>query len=168
MGSPVQALLKPTAVWFDAPSASSRDRLLLDALTSAVDQVRSRSGNGDSAWGRSNAVTFVHPFGISERSRRRFDIGPFAMNGYEETVMSISSPTSDRWIGPSFRAVFDLGDWDRSVAMNAPGQSAAPGTPHFGDLAKSWAAGELSAGVQPRAVNERQDADARSAIKGPA
>jgi penicillin amidase len=141
-GSLVTALLKPTSVWFDAPSASSRDRLLMDALTSAVDQVRNRSGNGDSSWGRFNAVTFVHPFGTSERSRRRFNIGPAAMNGYEETVMSISGPTSDRWTGPSFRAVFDLGDWDRSVAMNAPGQSAAPGTPHFGDLANSWAAGE--------------------------
>jgi penicillin amidase len=141
VGSLVQTIVKPTSVWFDAPSASSRDQLLLDALTSAVDQVRNRSGSGDSAWGRFNAVTFVHPFSISERSRRRFNIGPFAMNGYEETVMSISSPASDRRTGPSFRAVFDLGDWDRSVAMNAPGQSAAPGTPHFGDLAKSWAPG---------------------------
>jgi len=87
-------------------------------------------------------VTFAHPLGISDRPARRFSVGPFAAGGYRETVLSISSPGSGRSIGPSFRAIFDLGDWDRSLAMNAPGQSGSPGSPHFGDLAAGWAAGE--------------------------
>jgi len=32
----------------------------------------------------------------------------------------------------------DVGDWDRSVATSAPGQSGQPGSPHFSDLAKLW------------------------------
>src|SRR4029078_7369433 len=39
-------------------------------------------------------------------------------------------------------AVFDAGDWDRSVAQNAPGQSGHPGSAHFRDLAALWAAGQ--------------------------
>jgi penicillin amidase len=45
-------------------------------------------------------------------------------------------------VGASFRAIFDTGDWDRSVAQNAPGQSGHPGSPHFKDLATLWASGK--------------------------
>jgi penicillin amidase len=34
--------------------------------------------------------------------------------------------------------VLDLGDWDRSVATSAPGQSGQPGSPHFDDLIEGW------------------------------
>ena len=44
--------------------------------------------------------------------------------------------------GASFSQIIDLADWDRSVVTNAPGQSGSPGSPHFADLAKLWAAGE--------------------------
>jgi len=36
----------------------------------------------------------------------------------------------------------DTGDWDRSVVINAPGQSESPRSIHFRDLADKWAAGE--------------------------
>ena len=35
-----------------------------------------------------------------------------------------------------------LGDWDRSLVTNAPGQSGSPASAHFSDLAKPWAAGD--------------------------
>jgi penicillin amidase len=54
--------------------------------------------------------------------------------------MPVAGP--DRSVGASFRVIVDLGDWDRSVATNAPGQSGSPGSPHFRDLAPLWAAGE--------------------------
>jgi penicillin amidase len=44
--------------------------------------------------------------------------------------------------GSPFRAIFDVADWDRSVAMNAPGQSGSPTSPHFADLAALWVKGE--------------------------
>lgn len=30
--------------------------------------------------------------------------------------------------------VLDVGEWDNSVAMNSPGQSGNPGSPHYDDL----------------------------------
>lgn len=138
----VPALTQPSRAWFDGEVGKSRDRLLLEALAAAVDDPRGDSANERPAWGRVNMVTFAHPLGISDRPARRFNVGPFAAGGYSETVLSISSPGSGPSIGPSFRAIFDLGEWDRSLAMNAPGQSGSPGSPHFGDLAAGWAAGQ--------------------------
>ncbi len=42
--------------------------------------------------------------------------------------------------GATFRIVIDVGHWDNSVAMNSPGQSGDPGSPHYDDLFAPWAA----------------------------
>ena len=39
--------------------------------------------------------------------------------------------------GANFRRIVDLADLDRSVASNAPGQSAQPGSPYYGNLVDS-------------------------------
>jgi penicillin amidase len=84
---------------------------------------------------------FQHPLGITKAARRRFDVGPFRPGGDADTVLSFSK-TSSVDVGPSFRQILDVGDWDRSVATSAPGQSQWTRSPHFADLAKLWAAGE--------------------------
>lgn len=71
------------------------------------------------------AVVFAHPLAITDAARRRFLIGPLAPQGDPRR----------------FRVAFDPGAWDRSRAMNAPGQSGSPESPHFSDLAKLWASG---------------------------
>jgi penicillin amidase len=45
-------------------------------------------------------------------------------------------------LGACFRMVVDVGDWDRSVCINAPGQSGDPRSPHYADLAERWSSGE--------------------------
>jgi penicillin amidase len=45
-------------------------------------------------------------------------------------------------MGASVRLVMDVGDWDRSLWINAPGQSGDPRSPHYADLAPIWAGGE--------------------------
>jgi penicillin amidase len=44
--------------------------------------------------------------------------------------------------GANFRRIVDLSDLDRSVASNAPGQSAQPGSPFYGNLRENLANGE--------------------------
>jgi penicillin amidase len=140
----VPALVHPSRTWFDGKVDEARDALLLAALSAAVGELRGKAGPGAAPppWGRLHAATLAHPLGITERARRRYNVGPLAMPGYAETVFSTSVAGSERSVGPSFSAIIDLGDWDRSVATNAPGQSGSPGSPHFGDLAPLWAAGE--------------------------
>ena len=59
--------------------------------------------------------------------RRRLDIGPVP-------------PGSGA--GVPFQLSFDASTWGRSTAMNAPGQSGSPSSPHYANLAARWAAGE--------------------------
>jgi penicillin amidase len=134
----VAAIVKPSAVWFDAVVDRARDALLLSSLAAAVDE--QPSTNLD--WGTRQAVTFAHPLGITPLARERFSIGPIPMPGYAETVFSVSAESGDRSIGPSFRVIMDAGNWDRSVATNAPGQAGYAGSPHYSDLVKAWQAGD--------------------------
>ena len=76
------------------------------------------------------AVVFAHPLAITDAARRRFNIGPL---------------TPARDAGGPFAIASDPADWDRSTAVNAPGQSGSPDSAHFGDFAKRWAAGEHAA-----------------------
>jgi penicillin amidase len=146
-GVQVAALTKPSRDWFDGDLTAARDRLLLDSLAAATDRLRSaapadsRASTLSPPWGRLHTLTFRHPLAITQAARRRFDIGPFEQPGYSGTLLS-TFPALDVSGGASFRQVIDLAAWDRSVATNAPGQSGAPGSSHFADLAKPWAAGE--------------------------
>ena len=44
--------------------------------------------------------------------------------------------------GASYREIFDVADWDRSLAINVPGQSGQPGSPYYDNLLKLWAENE--------------------------
>jgi penicillin amidase len=138
----VQALTRPSGVWFDGNPLAARDRLLVTALASAVDELRATAGVDEQAWGRLHMVTFAHPLGVTAVARQEFNIGPFEVPGYAQTVMSTYGSGLAVDGGASFREILDLADWDRSLATNAPGQSGSPGSAHFADLAKLWAAGE--------------------------
>jgi len=143
-GLPTAALTTPSHAWFDGDPIQARDRLLLDALAAAVAR---RSAAGDAAssssssWGALHTLTFKHPLAITQAARRRFNVGPFELAGYPDTVLS-TYPSGEVAGGASFREIVDLSNWDRSLWTNAPGQSGAPGSRHFADLARPWAAGD--------------------------
>ena len=140
-GVPVAAVTKPSRAWFDGDPVAARDRLLLAALVTAVDRLKAASAERLSSWGSLHTLTFRHPLAISQAARRRFNVGPFELAGYGETVMS-TFPPREVTGGASFKQIVDLANWDRSIWTNAPGQSGAPGSRHFADLAGSWATGE--------------------------
>jgi penicillin G amidase len=57
---------------------------------------------------------------------------------------SLDRKTFDQVAGASYREIFDLADWDRSLAVNVPGQSGQsgqPGSPHYDDLLPLWREG---------------------------
>ena len=41
--------------------------------------------------------------------------------------------------GASYREIFDVANWDRSLVMNTPGQSGQPGSRFYGNLLQDWA-----------------------------
>ena len=72
-------------------------------------------------------VLFAHPLGVSAAARRRFNVAIPARSG------AASDP---------FAIKIDAADWDRSTAINAPGQSGWADSRNFADLAKLWSQGE--------------------------
>jgi acyl-homoserine lactone acylase PvdQ len=90
------------------------------------------------------AAIFTHPLAISGAARRRFNIGP------------VRPAAAD---AHAFAVTFDTADWDRSTAMNAPGQSESPASAHYGDLVPPWRDGKPIALVfSDRAVGASTEA----------
>ena len=71
------------------------------------------------------------------------DVGPLPQGGSVSTPMNSSYRLADFrvTVGATVRLVIDVGDWDRSVCVNCPGQSGDPASPHHADLAAAWQAG---------------------------
>jgi penicillin amidase len=81
---------------------------------------------------------------VDQATRARLNVGPLAKQGGSDTVnVSSYDPATLRQVsGASFRVVIDVGDWDNSRAINTPGQSGDPASPHYRDLAPLWLKGE--------------------------
>jgi penicillin G amidase len=60
--------------------------------------------------------------------------------------------------GASVRVVLDVGAWDNSVAVNSPGQSGDPASPHYRDLFTRWASGDYAPfpWTRPRVLQEAE------------
>jgi penicillin amidase len=59
----------------------------------------------------------------------------------------------------SFRAVWDVGDWDRGGIAIPSGESGEPGSAHYTDLTRAWVAGRLQPLPFGRAAVRRSAAD---------
>ena len=80
---------------------------------------------------------------LQETERPLGDVGPFEMAGSDSSPLNASYRTSDFRVvlGASVRVIVDVGSWDNSLCINAPGQSGNPESPHYGDLADLWSKG---------------------------
>jgi penicillin amidase len=123
----------------------ARDAALASSLAAAWEEVRRLLGDDPATWrwGRLHRAHLRHPLSelLDEAGRAELDVGPAPRGGSGATVNSTGYTLGDfvqRW-GASFRMVLDVGDWDRSLAMNSPGQSGDPRSPHYRDLFQAWA-----------------------------
>ena len=69
---------------------------------------------------------------------RAFDLPPVSRAGDANTVFATGGANYRQTAGASYREVIDLGDFDNSVAINVPGQSAQPGSEYYDDLLPLW------------------------------
>jgi penicillin amidase len=120
------------------------DAVLTRTLHAATADCRARLGDDPASWnwGRLHHGFFPHP--LAAVAAALPSVGPLAKGGSGSTVMNANYRASDFRVtaGASFRMVLDVGAWDNSRAINAPGQSGSPANPHYADLAPHWAAGE--------------------------
>jgi penicillin amidase len=132
---------------------ADRDALLARTLLAAVADCRTRMGApAEWAWGRLHQGYFAHPLGRAAPGMP--DVGPLPKGGSGSCVMNAGYRLSDFRVitGATFRMVVDVGAWDNSRCINAPGQSGDPASPHYADLAPLWAKGEYVPMLYTRAA----------------
>src|SRR5207253_6340456 len=115
------------------------------SLVDAIGDMWMRLGSDVSKWKYGDAPSghyalISHPLStaVSPELRRRLDAGP-APRGGDATTVGATGNGGNQTSGASFRIIVDVGDWERTVGTNTPGQSGNPDSPHYKDLFALWA-----------------------------
>jgi penicillin G amidase len=87
-------------------------------------------------WGIAGAVTVRHP--LASLGMSFLNGTTFAGNGDAYTVH-----VQNQGFSQSFRAVWDVGNWDEGGISIPQGESGEPGSGHYTDEAQAWATGRL-------------------------
>ncbi|HSB17943.1 MAG TPA: penicillin acylase family protein [Bryobacteraceae bacterium] len=118
--------------------ARSEPNALQRSLGAALKELQSRLGPDRKQWrwGRLHQLHFRH-----DLNRAAFHCGPFERPGDAQTVNAASGTDFRQANGASYRQIIDLGDWDRSVMTNVPGESGNPENPRYSDQLDGWLAG---------------------------
>jgi len=124
--------------------AAGVDSTLGDALGEIAELLGPEDVEGWS-WGRLHHSSIAHAAfssadGIDPLWR---SVGPRPRSGSGDTVGMAGYDAQFRQsIGSTFRMVIDVGEWDNSRALNSPGQSGDPRSPHYADLFDPWVEGQ--------------------------
>jgi penicillin amidase len=137
----------PILTYLEAAPAKVRDPILLSSLTEAVAELKTALGPDMAgwSWGRLHHARFVPAIArlADPGLAAQMTLGPLSVPGSSSTpkAATYDPKTFDQTAGASVRLVLDVGAWDNSMAINTPGQSGDPASPHYRDLFPLWAAG---------------------------
>lgn len=121
---------------------------VLDTLAQAESQLRKTQGEDMSAWrwGAVHTAQMAHPLRNILQGKLDADLlttQQVARGGSGDTVcLTAYAPDFTQLVGSTLRIVNDVGEWDNSVAMNAPGQSGRLDSPFVANLLNMWAEGK--------------------------
>ncbi len=146
---------------FGDDAQGRRDAVLLTSLGDAYREMVRLQGADASAWqwGKLQTNLNAHPFAdlVDADMRAKLNVGPTGKGGSAYTPNQSTYRASDfrETNGPSFRVIVDVGNWDNSRAVNLPGESGDPDSPHYRDLAQMWLNGEYFPLLYTRAAVEQ-------------
>jgi len=148
-----QPSMKRVIDWLNAPdrrfgadAAKGRDELLARSLTEAIAELTRKLGPDLTAWrwgqeGYHHAL-IRHPLAeiATPGVRAKLNVGPYPRGGDSYTV-SATGNADNQTSGGSLKIIADTENWDNSIALNNPGQSGDPESPHYRDLFEFWSRG---------------------------
>jgi penicillin amidase len=110
------------------------------------------------SWGALHVIRFRHALDQQPGGAALLDLGPLPRPGDEYTVNAtgFGGDSFAQTSGASYREILDTGNWDQSLAINTPGQSGQPGSPHYSDLMKLWDAGDYFPLVYSKEAVDRE------------
>jgi penicillin amidase len=135
------------------------DDELLRALDDALDELRETLGADLDAWtwGAIHRLRAAHPLASIPGLEPLFVAIDAPVGGDEQTVSQTGFDGRDGYdasVVASWRAVWDLGDLDRSVGIVPTGVSGNPASPHWADQAERYLRGDtIPLPVTPEAVD---------------
>ena len=134
------ALLRTPGGWLD-------DDLLRAALDDALEELREVEGDDPATWrwGAIHRLRLAHPLASIPGLEPLFLAADVELGGDEQTVMQAGFDGRDGYpaaVIPSWRAVYDLADLDRSVGVMPTGISGNPASAHWSDQTERWLAGD--------------------------
>jgi penicillin G amidase len=141
-------LERDDCTWFDFGSGETRQQALTIALRETVDFLKAHFGPifDDWAWSKLHQLNFRHTLARAAPLEALFNRGPYPMGGDFDTVWATGNSffdlSNEATIGPPFRFIADLSDWNRSLSILAPGQSGHPRSPHYADQIQAWFKGD--------------------------
>lgn len=152
----------------DGRSDAEMADLVAVTLPGAVAELTERLGADRDvwAWGSLHVAHPQHPLRPlldGAVAPDRLASGPAPRGGSGDTVGNTAyGPSFVQTSGATFRIVVDVGEWDSSLAMNAPGQSGRLDDPHLDDLFEPWSRGEAFPLLYSR---ERVEAETETVIE---
>jgi len=118
------ALLAESASWAPSTTFRSTRHLIEQTLAATVRELSSEFGDAAGwAWGAAHVSHLKHPLhGVPGIAAELTDTGRHPKNGSSDTVGVAFGADGVQTLGANTRVVMDVGDWDRSVYINSPGQ----------------------------------------------
>lgn len=146
--------MKNVIGWLQAPDGrfgdnpiAGRDKVLAQSLEQAVAELTKKLGPDMAKWQYGQAAyhhaLILHPLSpaVKPEVKAQLEVGPMPRGGDSYTVTATGG-TDNQMSGGSLKIIADLDDWDNSVALNNPGQSGDPRSPHYRDLFELWSRGK--------------------------
>ncbi len=121
-----------------------RDSFLLSNLEQSVLELSSLLGPDMSTWQygqpRFKHVKINHTLShlANDSLRAKMNMGPLPRGGNGSTVGNTSNNLNQSH-GATFKIIIDTENWDRALAINAPGQSGNPNSLYYDNLFELWA-----------------------------
>lgn len=142
-GLVLDAAVALDALEADDPRLGGRGMVMAATLAEAWEFVATKLGPDPAAWRWGDLHHGFFEHALAKRlAAPELNVGPGPKAGSGLTVNSNGYRAGDLRVveGVSFRMVCDVGNWDASVVINAPGQSGDPGSRHYRDLFDLWSA----------------------------
>jgi penicillin G amidase len=158
----IEELVQPLPQIFGSDAVAGRNEVLLQTLDSAWKRAEQLMGPDPQrwSWSKLHTIRFRHSLDDLPGASTWLDLGPLSRPGDGYTVNATwANEKFEQEAGASYREILDPADWDRSLAVNTPGQSGQPGSSHYSDLLPLWNNGGYFPLVYSQKMVERNAQD---------